>query len=182
MAAKTLAITCPKCKAKFDFPNQNVQEERNRMKFPPDKTSLATLLRCLLIFEIVFGVIGAGVSMFVGAMGEQILTDAGLASPEANLFPFALFAVGFVVLLPMAIASWVGLFQHKNWGRWLYLISLVASHLLLVFTGCFNWTYCWDLVYALDSIAKLNNGVILAICFLSPLASEFEASSNKISS
>ena len=180
-AAKTLSITCPKCKTKFDFQNHN-QQERNRMKFPPDKTSLATLLRCMLIFEIILAVIGTGVSMFVGAMGEQILTEAGLVSPEANLFPFALFAVAFVVLLPIGIASWVGLFQHKNWGRWLYLIGLIATQLLVVFMGCFSWTYCWDLVYALDSIAKLNNGVILAICFLSPLASEFEDSSNKISS
>ena len=115
-------------------------------------------------------------------MGEQALADAGLVSPEMSMFAFAMLMVALVVLLPMGIASWISLFQHKNWGRWLYLISLVASHLLLVFTGCFNWTYCWDLVYALDSIAKLNNGVILAICFLSPLASEFEASSNKISS
>ena len=152
------------------------------MKFPPDKTSLATLLRCLLIFEIVFAVILTGVGMLVISMGDQALADAGLVSSEPNMFLFAMLMVALVVLLPLGIASWAGLFQHKNWGRWLYLIALIASHLLSVFTGCFSWTYSWDLVSALNSIAQLNSGVILAICFLSPLASEFEASSNKISS
>ena len=146
------------------------------MKFPPNKTSLATLLRCLLIIEIVLYVLGLSVGIFVISIGQRILADAGLASPEMNMFAVAIFAVAFVVLLPMGIASWVGLFQHKNWGRWLYLIGLVATHLLVVFTGCFSWTYNWDLMSAFESIAQLNSGVILAICFLSPLASEFESS------
>ena len=181
-ATKTLSITCPKCQTKFDFQNQNNQQERNKMKFPPDKTSLATLLRCLLIFEIVFAVILTGVGMLLISMGDQALADAGLVSSEPNMFLFAMLMVALVVLLPLGIASWAGLFQHKNWGRWLYLIALIASHLLSVFTGCFSWTYSWELVSALNSIAQLNSGVILAICFLSPLASEFEASSSKISS
>ena len=120
--------------------------------------------------------------MLVISMGEQALADAGLVSTEMSMFAFAMLMVALVVLLPMGIASWVGLFQHKNWGRWIYLIVLIASHLLAVFTGCFSWTYSWDLVSALNSIAQLNSGIILAICFLSPLASDFENSGAKISS
>ena len=146
------------------------------MKFPPNKTSLATLLRCLLIFEIVFGVILAIFSATMISMGEQVLAQAGLGSPDMSMLAFAMIAVAFVVLLPIGIASWVDVFQHKNWGCWLYLIGQVAAHLLLVFTGCFSWTYNWDVVSALESITQLNSGVILAICFLSPLAIEFESS------
>jgi uncharacterized membrane protein (DUF2068 family) len=117
--------------------------------------------------------------MVVAAIGEEILTKAGLASPEPNTFLVAMFALAMVILLPMGIASWVGLFQHRNWGRWLYLISLVASHLFLVFVGCFSWTYSCDSVAALESISYLNSGIILAICFLSPLATEFNSENHQ---
>ena len=181
-SAKTLAITCPKCQTRFDSSNQMNQERNNRMNFPPNKTSLATLLRCLLIFEIVFTVICVPLVMFVGAMGEQILTEAGLASPEPSMFLVATWGVLMLVLLPMGIGSWVGLFQHRNWGRWLYLIGSIASQLFIVFAGCFTWTYSWDLVSALGSIGYLTNGIILSICFLSPLASEFETPRPNVSS
>ena len=152
------------------------------MKFPPDNSSLANLLRCLLIFEIVFSVISIPIAIVTEAVGEQALVEAGLASQEVSMLPVALSAVAFLILLPLGIASWVGLFQHKNWGRWLYLIGTILGQLLLVFLGCFTWTYSWDLVPALDSIGDLNSGIILSLCFLSPLASDFDHSSNTATS
>ncbi len=177
--AEALKVTCPKCETEFNFPNQNNQQERNGMKFPPNKASLATLLRCLLIFEIVFGVIALSVGMFVVSIGDQILADAGLASQDMSMVGFAMLVVALLMLLPMAIVSWVGLFQHKNWGRWLYLIGLVAAQLVNVFAGCLTWTYSWDLVTALHSIGYLTSGIILAICFLSPLATEFNSENHQ---
>ena len=174
-SAKPLTITCPKCKTCFDFPEQMNHQGSNKMKFPPNNSGLATLLRCLLIFEIVFTVISIGISVVSYSVGEQMLIEAGLVSPEVNMVAMAVFVVAAVVLLPMAIASWVGLFQHKNLGRWLYLASLAISLLMLVFVGCFSWSYVWDLVPALDAITKLTSGLIVSICFLSPLASEFES-------
>ena len=120
--------------------------------------------------------------MVAGAVGEQALVEAGLESPKVSMLPVALSAVAFLILLPLGIASLVGLFQHKNWGRWLYLIGTILGQLLLVFLGCFTWTYSWDLVPALDSIGYLNSGIILSLCFLSPLASDFDHSSNTATS
>lgn len=178
-AAENQTITCPKCQTKFESPEQtNNQPKGTGMKFPPDNSSLASLLRCLLIFEIVFSVISIPIAIVTEAVGEQALVEAGLASQEVSMLPVALSAVAFLILLPLGIASWVGLFQHKNWGRWLYLIGTILGQLLLVFLGCFTWTYSWDLVPALDSIGYLNSGIILSLCFLSPLASDFDQSSN----
>ena len=144
------------------------------MKLPPDKDSLATMLRCLLIFEIVSAVLCLPIGIAADQMGEQTLLEAGLVSPEVNMFVAAMYIVMIVILLPVAIASWVGLFRLKNWDRWLYLAGLVIGTLLNLFTSCFTWTYSWDLVGALFSITSLVEGFIVAICFLSPLATEFE--------
>jgi len=45
--------------------------------------------------------------------------------------------------------------------------------LLTVFVGCFQWDYRWGLVTALEAINSVVAGIILAICFLSPLAAGF---------
>ena len=100
---------------------------------------------------------------------------------DLEMFSFAIAAVGMVVLLPMMIASWIGLFQHRNWARWLYLLSLVIGVLLSVFCGCFSWNYRWGVVEALEYFGHLVSALIVAICFLSPLATEFSSSSPDIS-
>ena len=177
---KTLQIKCPKCKKRFELPHEpNNPKSKELMKFPPTKASLTTLLRGLVIFEIAFAVIVLSLEIAASSMGEQVLAEAGLVQEYGNLqmFSFAILVVALVILFPMAIAGWFGVFQRKKWGRWLYLVGLVATQLLEVFVGCFSWSYSWDLSAALASISYMVSGVIVAICFLSPLASEFGSSS-----
>ena len=173
---KRLQLQCPKCQKQFDFPNTTKNPNKKElMKFPPTKTSLASLLRGLLIFEITFGVIAIGLGLFETYLESQFFAEMGLVQEMGSfdMFSFAMFAVAFVILLPMMIASWFGLFQQRNWGRWLYLGSHLFASLLMVFMGCFQWNYRWGLVLALETISSNVSGIILAICFLSPLGTEF---------
>ena len=149
------------------------------MKFPPDKQSLALILRGLLVFEITSRVIVLGIGIFESIVADQTFTEMGIVPEFSDLemFSSAVLAVALVILFPMAIASWIGLYLQKNWARWLYLLSLVLTHLLSIFVGFFTWTYRWGLVEGLESISGTATGLILAICFLSPLATEFVSGS-----
>ena len=173
---KTLRIKCPKCQKQFDLSNKtNPKETRKTMKFPPSNASLTSLLRGLLIFEIVYGAIVVGIGFFESYIEGMFWAEMGLSqeSGSSDMFILAIVAVSLVVVLPATIASWVGLFQHRNWARWLYLAVTAFTLLLVVFVGCFQWSYRWGLVTALESIGSVVGGTILAICFLSPLAASF---------
>ena len=145
------------------------------MKLPPSNASLTSLLRGLLIFEIVYGAIVVGIGFFESYIEGMFWAEMGLSQEpgSSDMFILAIMAVSLVVVLPATIASWVGLFQHRNWARWLYLAVTAFTLLLVVFVGCFQWNYRWGLVTALESIGSVVGGTILAICFLSPLAASF---------
>jgi len=178
----TLRATCPKCRHQFDVqPPITSQPWKAFMNFPPSKTDLATLLRGLLIFEICFGIVVFVMGIIETSMGDEFLLEAGVSQELSDLqtLSVAVFGVALVVLIPALIASWVGLFQQKNWSRWLYLFVSVASCLLMVFFGFFHWTYRWGVVEALESLTSVVSGLILAICFLSPLASEFNSNAGE---
>ena len=173
---KTLKVKCPECQKQFDIPSPtNTPAKKELMKFPPNNSSLATLLRGMLIFEISFAVIVVGIGFFETYLEGQFWAELGLTEEISNseMFAFAISVVAMVVLLPATIASWIGLFQHRNWARWLYLAVTSFSILLVVFIGCFQWNYRWGLVTAFESISSVVGGIILAICFLSPLAADF---------
>ena len=177
---KAVRVTCPKCGKQFDLPHTIKNPKKKAfMKFPPDKQSLALILRGLLVFEITSRVIVLGIGVFESIVADQTFTEMGIVPEFSDLemFSSAVLAVALVILFPMAIASWIGLYLQKNWARWLYLLSLVLTHLLSVFVGFFTWTYRWGLVEGLESISGTATGLILAICFLSPLATEFVSGS-----
>jgi len=153
----------------------NPNETSKTMKLPPSNASLTSLLRILLIFEIVYGVIVLAIGFIESYIEGQFWAEIGLNEEISNseMFAFAIAAVALVVLLPVTIASWIGLFQQRNWARWLYLAVSASSILLGVFVGCFQWNYRWGLVTGLEASSGVVTGIILAICFLSPLAVGF---------
>ena len=78
------------------------------------------------------------------------------------------------MLIIAIAASLVGMLLFRNWGRWLYLVSIALSLPVLVFTG--PTIYCvWK--SALWDTASMVNGAIMLVMFLPPISNEF----NKLS-
>jgi len=129
-AAENRTITCPKCQTKFESPEQtNNQPKGTGMKFPPDNSSLANLLRCLLIFEIVFSVI----SIPIAISGHCQL---GWAIPTQELGTVALFdwhdtrpaTACFLGLLHVDVQLGPSASVGLNWlsEQWYHLVPLLS--------------------------------------------------------
>ena len=83
-------------------------------------------------------------------------------------------SVLFLVLaIPAQIIAWVGLFQLKNWARWLHLALFGIGVCISILTGIADFSMKWSLVYAVSDLAYFSTGAILALAFLSPLEKQF---------
>lgn len=146
------------------------------MKLPPNETTLVTILRGLLIAEIVITVLAIPLLLFSGAIVESVLQDAGFNSEasDAEMVVVAFSCMFFVVIVPALIVSWIGLFNFWNWARWLYLGANVVGSLLAIPISVFDFSFQWGLPTAILDLAAPISGAIVAIVFLSPVAHRFQ--------
>ncbi len=144
-------------------------------QFPPENKTLHHYFIGLLVAEISLFVVILPIALFGGMMAEAAIEDAGgsteLTGPEAVVAGFS--CLFLVVGLPAIIASWVGLFLYKAWGRWLYLATTVTLHVLYVPISIFDFSLTWGLASALGDVGSLVSGAILAMIYLTPLANRF---------
>ena len=168
---REVVVTCPKCQNRFDVSNPSDTEEKPPMQFPPNKKTLTTIFKGLLIAEISI----AAMTIPILWIESQIIQDRGLVidDPDFNVFVSAIYALLFLIMLPVAITSWVGLFRFRNWARWLYAGLFVFANLIFIPISCFQLSVNWGLTMFISDLSSYITGAILAVIMLSPLAIEF---------
>ena len=130
-----------------------------------------TRFRVVLVVSIALLVAGMLVDDVVPAGFPEELAaayDRQFAWLDNNFWPaltLAVLAIGTV------LASWVGLFLFKRWGRSLSLYSTLASFVLYPVLGP---SVTSALQGALLEASTLTWGAILALAYHSPVASRFD--------
>ena len=145
------------------------------MEFPPNKQVLHALLKGLIGADVALLLLSIPLGIFEGMVTESMLNEIGKTTnfTDTEQLTAAIWIMILVVLLPAAIASWIGLFRLKNWARWVYLAAICSVFLLSIPMGCFQYDVCWGLSQAILDLEGPIKGLILGIVFLSPLAVEF---------
>lgn len=116
--------------------------------------------------------------IFVTALGYGLLTTVpehetlGMPAEEMGVAEL-LTCCALVPLVVAQLASFVGLFMMRNWGRWLQLGTLISSYLLRLPISLFEVSEVWGFGIALSEIESLVSGLILGLVFYSPLARDF---------
>lgn len=143
--------------------------------FPPDNNTLHQYFTGLVIAEIALIVLTLPVMLFSDMMTETATEDSiGASEASAPEMAIAFFAVLLlIVYIPAVIASWVGLFNYKAWGRWLYLATTVFEYVLFLPLSIFDLSWTWGLESSLHELASTISGAILTIAYLTPLANRF---------
>ena len=146
------------------------------MELPPNKQTLHAILKGLIGAEIALGLISIPLLIFESVLVESMLTEAGMTQniSDSQMFSYSIAIMLLVVLLPMLIASWIGLFRLRAWSRWMYLGTVMSFYLLAIPLGCFEYQYHWGLSLAIMDFADPVTGIILGVIFLSPLAADFQ--------
>ncbi len=146
------------------------------MQLPPNEPTLVTILRGLLIAEIVILVVAIPLILVSGAMAEAALQERGLADEvsDAEMVVAAFSCMFFVVIVPALIVSWIGLFKFWSWSRWLYLATNAIGSLVEIPIGFLDFSFQWGLPNVFLGLGQLVTGAILAIVFLTPLANRFQ--------
>ena len=144
-------------------------------KLPPSNSFLRSLFQSLLIADISLTPLALPIAFWQNSLSESWLDQAGLEMEMTGveMFIAALGIMLLVVILPSVIVAWVGMFRYRNWARWLYLFLIVAGYLLAIPMACFDYSLQWGLLTAIEDLVSPVQGALVAIAFLSPLASDF---------
>ena len=130
------------------------------------------LFRTLLLASLVVAVAGALVDVvFPSLIPEPIRAAQEAVDAElSNAFVFGSLVL-IAILLVAIVASYIGLYQFRSWGRraalWTTLAALVASP----FLGA--WAQSGTALALLELSSSLW-GAVLASAYYSPVATEFE--------
>lgn len=145
---------------------------------PPDAVdpNLWLWFKSLVIIEAVSLVViipcSVANELILSSQFPDTETMYGVVDGAENI---ALVLVGLMVLLlPVVLASWVGLLLKKNWARWLYLIVTAIGITLELSGGLATIELVWGFINAIGSVESLLNGAILALAFLTPLKDAFK--------
>lgn len=145
-------------------------------QFQPDGRMLHQYFSGLLIAQIVLSFVLVPVIIFGQIMLDNSMDASAEASAEitnSEMMIAVFYLVFLLVLIPATIASWIGLFLYKNWGRWLYFAMTVFSTLLSLSISIFDFSANWGFVSSLIEIDCLLTGAILVMIFLTQLANRF---------
>jgi len=147
------------------------------MELPPKKQTLHAFLKGLIGADVALMLLAIPLGMLEGLMTESTLNEIGKTTnfTDSEMLSASIWVMLLVVLLPAIVASWIGLFQLRNWARWVYLIAICSGYLLAIPMGCFEYEVCWGMSRAIIELAGPIEGLILGIAFLSPLASDFQS-------
>jgi hypothetical protein len=120
-------------------------------------------LRLLLVLHILMLIVGVALTFFDGYLLPDALAewkDAQLSEDDLSLTDLLLLAL-WLGWLGGYIVSVVGLFLQQRWAAWLSLAVTVVG---LGFTLSEPSVYS-GLLAAIDALALLVQGAILALCF-----------------
>ncbi|QSX79373.1 hypothetical protein [Agrilutibacter solisilvae] len=107
---------------------------------------------------------------------SQSLADAYASEPTPFLYRHAGLASGIgITLMLAAVASVIGLFFFKRWGRTVLLWAVVAELVVYLFSGPTLHSALED---RLVEIAILMRGAILALVYYSPIAGRLSANNS----
>ena len=161
-------------------------------QFQPDGRMLHQYFSGLLIAQIILSFVLVPVIIFGQTMLDNSMDASAEASAEttnsemmdasaeasaettnSEMMIAVFYLVFLLVLIPATIASWIGLFLYKNWGRWLYFAMTVFSTLLNLSISIFDFSATWGFVSSLLEIDCMLTGAILVMIFLTQLANRF---------
>lgn len=143
--------------------------------FPPDHKTLRRWYRGLLIADIALFLVQVPVRVFSELMVLATMRDAGGVpemSPVETVLASGTLLIALIAI-PALIASWVGLFSYRPWSRWLYAVTTTAVLVLFLPLSLLDLSLQWGFPIALDNIASVVTGALLAVIFLSPVARSF---------
>lgn len=126
-----------------------------------------TVRRSLLILlglHVLMLVVGVALSVFDGYLLPDTLADwkdAQINEDDLSLSDLLLLAL-WLGCLGGYLVSVVGLFRQQRWAAWLFL----AITVLELFFTLSEPSVCSGLLAAIDALALLVQGAILALCFL----------------
>jgi hypothetical protein len=121
-------------------------------------------LRILLGLHVLMLVVGVALSVFDGYLLPDTLADwkdAQINEDDLSLSDLLLLAL-WLGCLGGYLVSVVGLFRQQRWAAWLFL----AITVLELFFMLSEPSVCSGLLAAIDALALLVQGAILALCFL----------------
>lgn len=121
-------------------------------------------LRILLGLHVLMLVVGVALSVFDGYLLPDTLADwkdAQINEDDLSLSDLLLLAL-WLGCLGGYLVSVVGLFRQQRWAAWLFL----AITVLELFFTLSEPSVCSGLLAAIDALALLVQGAILALCFL----------------
>ena len=131
---------------------------------------LRSILRILIVTEIVL----VGVGIAVELLAERFLPDPLRRWLEEQMEkPFDAGDIVMILAVPLLgglIVSWIGLWRLWGPARWIYLFTFCGGMLIEALGG--PWIYSGPGA-ALSTLLSANNGVVLALVFLTPLATAF---------
>lgn len=135
--------------------------------------TLKSIFRYLLIGEIVLCVL----AILLWSIGNVIFQGVYPVVEPAEwvVISIGIFSIFYlVVLLPIAIFAWIGLFSFKNWARWLHIVLFVVGNLTSLLVTVASYEPSWRVVDLTFSLASTCTGAIIALSFLSPLSQCFK--------
>ena len=146
-----------------------------QIQLPPSKSLQRSIFSSLLIADILLCFLALPIGFWQGSIYSSWLAESGLEveTTDIEMLVGALWIMLLVVMLPATIVAWVGLFQYRNWARWLYLLLMLAGNLLAIPLGCFDYSFQWGVLTAIVDLMGPVEGALVAIVFFSPLAAEF---------
>ena len=147
---------------------------------PPDPTAsdcrYVRTLRRLVVAEAVATAVLVPVELLGGFVVGNVADRRGLVlGPAPEIVGVVLLASCclLAVCVPLSVICWVGLYNLKAWSRWLYLAVTAFMSLFGMAVGVIDFSIQWGLIVALEQVAGMLSGALLAMAFWSPAADRF---------
>ncbi len=143
---------------------------------------LPRLFQSLLLADIVLSVLLACLTMqFDSQLQAAIAAESTAAPPSPALSvpasPRLLDVAALVLVFVMAatqLVSWVGLFWHRNWARWLYLGLLLGERGLQLPFGAYSYGLDWHFLDGLSQLRYQCCGTLLVTVFFTSVTARFQ--------
>ena len=127
---------------------------------------IANLVSILLMF---------GSALLMGfLMRRYNVEPVGTAEPSLLVSSYtAAMRLALFVGLPAFVIAFVGLLRFQSWARQLFTILILAWVLQIVGFGIVNLPLTWGFSGLFADLALLTAGAVLAMSYLTPIASLF---------
>ena len=140
------------------------------------KSSFRVLLVVYLFVSILSGVYDGEIitnDLFYFKINSYV---AGISVPISPYSKFLLLVGLAVIAIICLIASFIGLFLFRPWGRMLYTIGFLLIF-ITPFSGILVYSFIAQTIY---DISLVLSGFILALIYFSPMADYFKKSHTKL--